>query len=69
MKNKLIPINSRDEIIPMNLKPLQEEDIIRIPIIVNFKEVDGELYYQIREDNTLRKWKDYNHMNFNRKEK
>lgn len=53
----------------MNLKPLQEEDIIRIPIIVNFKEVDGELYYQIREDNTLRKWKDYNHMNFNRKEK
>lgn len=65
MPKKSINIISRHNDIPTNLKTVQEEEMVRIPIINKFKEVDGELYYQIRGDATLRKWSDYNHMNFN----
>lgn len=65
MHDKLIPIKPDEKSFPTNLKPGREEEMIRVPIIEKFKEVDGELYYQIRGDQTLRKWSEYNHMNFN----
>lgn len=40
-------------------------NMIKIPILDKFYEIDGEFYYQIKGDSTPRKWKDYNHMNFN----
>lgn len=51
--------------LPSNLAKVENTDMVRIPILDKFYEVDGELYYKVAGDSTPRKWKDYSHENFN----
>lgn len=66
-KNKIANINKerKDISLPANMKKINQNNTIRIPILERMYEIDGELYYQIKGDNTPRKWKDYSHMDFN----
>lgn len=50
---------------PKNLIEVKNEELIRIPIFDKVYEIDGELYYKIKGDDTPRKMKDYKVEDFN----
>ncbi len=55
----------KDNKLPPNAIKVDSTKTVRIPILDRMYEIDGELYYEIKGDPTPRKWKDYNHMDFN----
>lgn len=67
MKNKNISqLGYRENSpLPSNLTKVENTDMVRIPILDKFYEINGELYYEVSGDSTPRKWKDYSHENFN----
>lgn len=63
-KDKIVSINQKNDL-PANVIPISKEEMIKVPILERFYEIDGELYYQVRGDSTPHKWNEYSHMDFN----
>lgn len=66
-KSKLINLADKriEKRLPTNIKRVDSSKTVRIPILEKIYEVDGELMYEIKGDNTPRKWKDYSLDDFN----
>lgn len=65
-KNNMRSIIQKPESnLPSNMHRVDASKLLKIPILDRLYEIDGEWYYQIQGDPTPRKWKDYDHMDFN----
>lgn len=60
-----LPNKQKDNKLPLNAIKVESRKTVRIPILGRMYEIDGELYYELKGGSTPRKWKDYNHMDFN----
>lgn len=65
-KDNLLHLHPRKrDALPPNMKRVDNSEMVRVPIIKRFYEIDGELYYQVAGDKTPKKWKDYTLDDFN----
>jgi len=59
----------KEDKLPTNVTKVDSTKTVRIPILDRVYEIDGELYFETKNDSTPRKLKDYSQKNFNRKER
>lgn len=67
MKKNIINLADKriEKGLPTNIERVDSSKTVRIPVLDKFYQIDGEWMYEVKDDNTPRKWKDYSHMDFN----